>query len=291
MPKINDAIFREILGESLRREFAEFDSAPEHKFSLKHRLAMKRILSKYGRYEKNTREAIELSSATMPRYRLKQKIIIALVIVILMTLLTGWFFPLHRVTEVQVNWLRSRYDFPNMMINLPEPFTVCDGNNDVVVLGVYRVNDDYLDFLSDLEEMGIYTAEEIEKIDSRGYEPRDTRPDSFKKETLIMQVDIDLENETPLSRAQDAISWLEKRIDYYIERSKDKARAVEGDLEFAAEIRDNYLSFYQNHLKLLEKLYAERSDDDRSYTTSNTLLNIDKDDRKYLFIIHESEKL
>ena len=191
----------------------------------------------------------------------------------------------------QVNWLRSRYDFPNMMINIPMPFTQVSTNPDVVVLGTYSVNDDYLDFLSDLEELGIYTAEEIKKIDSRGYEPRDTRPDSFKKETLIMQVDIDLENETPLSRAQDAISWLERRIDYYIERSKDKERAVEGDAEFAADIRDNYLPFYKNHLKLLEKLYAEHSNDDRSDTTSNTLLNIDKDDRKYLFIIHESEKL
>ena len=31
---MNESVFREILGESLRREFAEFDNAPEHKFSL-----------------------------------------------------------------------------------------------------------------------------------------------------------------------------------------------------------------------------------------------------------------
>lgn len=291
---MNEPVLKRILGKSIERELAEYDNEniPEHKFSLKHRVAMNRI---FKRYEKNTRKTIELpalSAETMPHYGLKQKIIFVLVIVILMTLLTGWFIPLYRVTQEQIDWLRSRYDFSNMKINIPVEFT--PGNNpDYAAVGVWRINDDYLDFLSDLEEMGIYTAEDVNKIDSEYYYmccPIDTRPDSFKKEPLIVEDTIDYDSETPLSRAQYAVSYLEKRINYYTERSKDKARAVDGDAEFAADIRDNYLPFYKNHLKLIEKLYAERSDDESSENSNNALVDLDKDDRRYLFKINESEK-
>lgn len=42
---MSEEVFRNILGEALERDLAGYDNVPEHKFSLRHRLAMKRILS------------------------------------------------------------------------------------------------------------------------------------------------------------------------------------------------------------------------------------------------------
>lgn len=283
---MNETVFREILGESLRREFAEFDSVPEHRFSLGHRLAMKRI---FARYEKNIRRmTTETSVETMPYYSFKQRIIIALVIVILMTLLTGWFIPIRGITEAQIDWLRSRYDFPNMKIHITESFTPYN-DSEYAVLGLYKVNDEYLNFLSDLEKLEIYTAEEVSSIYAK-IEPFDTRPDSFSNEYLIETITTDLGNDTPLDSTREFVSRLENKMEYYIERSKDADRAVEGDAEFAALIKDKYLSLQMGFLELLEKLFDDSSNDDSSENQSNVLLVLDKDDKRYLFDINKSYK-
>lgn len=91
---MNEAVFREILAESLRREYSGFDNAPEHKFSLKHRFAMKRLFAKYEtNMSKDRKKGINVRSQTSenkPKSSLKQRLIIAVVIVVLMTLLVGW---------------------------------------------------------------------------------------------------------------------------------------------------------------------------------------------------------
>lgn len=53
---MNENIFRQLLGEMLESDFAEFDNSPEWKPSLKHRLAMNRI---FVRYERNVRKPKE----------------------------------------------------------------------------------------------------------------------------------------------------------------------------------------------------------------------------------------
>lgn len=91
---MNERLLKKLLEESLIQEYAEFDNAPEHKFSLKHRLAMKRI---FARFERNIR-IIQKPEAAEPRTideckphrSLKQRLIIAAVIIILMTFLLGW---------------------------------------------------------------------------------------------------------------------------------------------------------------------------------------------------------
>ncbi len=83
-------IFKELLGEMMESELAEFDNAPDRKPSLRHRLAMKRI---FARYERNKLKENERTTAVeLPRSRLnfKQRIILALVIVLLMSFLVGW---------------------------------------------------------------------------------------------------------------------------------------------------------------------------------------------------------
>ena len=283
---MNNTILKRVLEKSIERELAEYDNAPEHKFSLKHRIAMKRI---FARYDKNTRKnpykTIELSMQTMPRYRLKQKMIVALVIVLLMTLITGWFFPLHRVTEPQISWLRSRYDFPNMVIRTAQDFTL-GTNSEFTAIGSWKISEDYLSFLSDLVELGIYTDEDIFNLRHKT-EPIDLRLNEFDpKHQITTRITLDLYAETPMSSAQEFVSYLESQIEYYTERSKDKTRALEGDEEFAALIRDNYLPLQKNYLELLKKLYAEPSDNN-SETSDNVLLNLDKDDRRYLLEINK----
>ena len=59
---MNESLLREILSESYKHEYAEFDNTPEHKFSLKHRIAMKHILS---RYERNVRKLQKREEASL----------------------------------------------------------------------------------------------------------------------------------------------------------------------------------------------------------------------------------
>lgn len=83
-------IFKELLGEMMKSEFAEYDNPPKWKFSLKHRIAMKRI---FAQYERNKLKVNERTTAVeLPRSRLnfKQRIVLALIIVLLMALLVGW---------------------------------------------------------------------------------------------------------------------------------------------------------------------------------------------------------
>ena len=285
---MNETVFREILGESLRREFAEFDNAPEHRFSLRHRRAMKRV---FARYEKNTRRPIVLSAETMPYYSLKQKVVIALVIVILMTLITGAIIPLHRATDEQINLLRSRYDFPNMVLSITvfqaDPLPPEDDMGAYVV-GVTVKNEEYADFLSDLENMGIYTDEEVKALDRR-MRPIDTRPYDPQNGTVYRDTPFDPDLNTPLEKAREFVSYLETQIEFYTERSKDEARAVEGDAEFAADIKKNYLDLHKSYLELLEKLYADPTDDNSLEDHYIALLIMDKDYRKYLVEINKFE--
>ena len=90
---MNEEIFLGILAKAEECEFEEYDNAPEHKFSLKHRFAMKRIFAKFERNanklrKKDTREtqpAIEFKH----NLSLKQRLIIITVIIILMSFLLG----------------------------------------------------------------------------------------------------------------------------------------------------------------------------------------------------------
>lgn len=91
---MNEDVFRQLLGEMLESEFAEYDNPPKWKFSLKHRIAMKRI---FARYERNVQKLKEKTSETSsliehnkPRLNIKQRLLIALCIIVLMTFLVGW---------------------------------------------------------------------------------------------------------------------------------------------------------------------------------------------------------
>ena len=275
---MNETVFKGILGESLRREFAEFDNVPEHKFSLGHRLAMRRVFAKY---EKNARgfSKIEYTEA-MPYYGFKQRVIFALVIIILMTLLTGWFIPIRGITDVQIDWLRSRYDFSTMNMK----HTIF--NDPKKGVGMYKETDEYGNFLADLIELGIYSEDEVFDLKYRPM-PLDTRSDNLplqsKTKHHIEAIPFNLDDGSPLDYFRVYVSNLEERIGFYIERSKDPARAVEGDVEFAELIKNEYWVLNNGFLELLEKLFADEPDDENgSENEKSTLSHFDKDDKKYL---------
>lgn len=281
---MNETVFRELLGESLRREFAEFDNAPEHKFSLRHKLAMKRILE---RYEKNARELkggyTPLQSESMPYYSIKQRMIFALVVIILMTLLAGWFIPIRGITDQQIDWLRSRYDFQNMKTAICITVNV-DENSSCPWVGVFKENDEYVNFLADLVDMGLYTEDEMETIRLKPI-PLDTRPQPQDHETRITQLLMDSGGESPLDSYRVFVGRLEEDIEYYSCRAKDPSKALEGDMEFAELLAEKYLPLPKSFLELLEKLYADVPDEDENQ--SSILANSDKDDRRYLCEINK----
>lgn len=276
---MNETVFREILGESLRREFTEFDNAPEHKFSLRHRLAMKKV---FAEYEKNIRGFAKLEYTATPHYALKQRIIFALVIIILMTLLTGWFIPIRGLSEVQIGWLRSRYDFSTMKMREGERLAP-DNDSPYSALGLFRETDEYSSFLDDLVGLDIYSEEEVDELQTRAM-PMDMRPDSFKNETVLFQVPFSCGDENPLEDVRDYVSSIEEKMNFYLDRAKDPNRAVGGDLEFAELIRKDCWELNHGFLELLEKLFAEETDDEQE---DNSLLNSDKDDRRYLLKINK----
>ena len=88
---MNENVFRQLLGEMIESEFAEYDNSPEWKFSLKHRLAMKRIFARYKRNEQKLKEkSIEQTAQHHTYHNIKQRLIIALCVVFLLTFLVGW---------------------------------------------------------------------------------------------------------------------------------------------------------------------------------------------------------
>lgn len=287
---MNENVFREILEESFRREYAQFDSVPKHKFSLKHRLAMKRIIA---RFDKNKLKitGYEFVCAD-PHYSLKRRLLVALVVIILMTLLTGWFIPVHRLTDVQVDWLRSRYDFANMKIRItdvePDGIVSAEGYS---FFGMYHKTAEYMGFIADLTDLGIYSEDELMTIESQAA-PLDTRPTNLreytaKQEYTAVKTKLGISEERPIDSVTEYVEELEKELSFYEERSKDPSRVVEGDAEFAVLIKNNFLPLPKSFLELLKKLYADPANDDSAENQKSLSLNFAKDDKIKLFKINK----
>lgn len=87
---MDEEVFRSILEKAVMSEYADLDSDPEPKYSLKHRLAMKRIFAKYERNVRNLKEKRVDQTARneylRPRLNLKQRLLIALIVVFLAAL-------------------------------------------------------------------------------------------------------------------------------------------------------------------------------------------------------------
>lgn len=277
---MNETVFKELLNESLQREYAEFDGVPEHRFSLGHRLSMKRILARYernvGKLKKAEAAYMPARSEYIPYYTLKQRVIIVLVIIVLMTLLTGWFIPIRGIMETQIDWLRSRYDFQTMKIS-----SVLSFSNGA---SLQQETNEFGSFLTDLVELGIYSEEETEDLRIRKM-PIDTRPKPSENGFTFTPITLNYTDRSPLDIFRDYVSQVEKDIKFYSDRANDPEKAVEGDDDFADLIAEHYLPLPKSFLELLEKLFADTPDDSESRTSY--LAELDKDRRAYLSEIHK----
>lgn len=91
---MTENILDEIVAESYKHEYEQFDNAQEHKFSLKHRLNMSIIFARYARNVnilKQTEQKEHFEEADYGR-RLspRQKLLVAVLVIIFMSLLVGW---------------------------------------------------------------------------------------------------------------------------------------------------------------------------------------------------------
>lgn len=108
---MNETVLRELLGESLRREYAEFDNVPDHNFSLKHKLAMKHILA---RFDRNVRKLKKEEIVKEPpiyesnkRGSFKQRLIFATIIIVFMAFLAGWMWITISLYKIDNNTLEG----------------------------------------------------------------------------------------------------------------------------------------------------------------------------------------
>lgn len=140
---MSDNILEEIVAESYRHEFEQFDNSPEHVFSLKHRFAMKRIFSRYARnVEKNKHSNNKLIYEVRDNNRrlsIKQRLIVAVLIVFLMTMLVGWVIvyvsqnfsgTVHQnytqLTAVNTDNCPQTIEYKYYLSEIPEDFVVIE---------------------------------------------------------------------------------------------------------------------------------------------------------------------
>ncbi len=182
---MNETVFREILKEAVMLEYNAVDNAVEHKFSFKHRCAMKRI---FARFERNVHKLEQKKNAAMQykfennsRLSLKQRIIIAAIVIILMAFLAGWMWiveglykidsnslkgytvndamlsqikkqvktdnptPTHEITDEQIEWLSSKYDLDFLR--------TCS-----------FTDEEYGKFILDLVKLNVFSIEDVENM-------------------------------------------------------------------------------------------------------------------------------
>ncbi|MGN0182957.1 MAG: DUF4367 domain-containing protein [Candidatus Ornithomonoglobus sp.] len=83
---MSESILKSILEESARLEWDKYENVSEHKFSLKHRLAMKRI---FKLYEKNTRAIRSTAVSKQKKRRLTRKTVLAAIVIVFLAALAG----------------------------------------------------------------------------------------------------------------------------------------------------------------------------------------------------------
>lgn len=146
---MNEDIFKEILAKVEECEFAEYDNTPEHKFSLKHRIAMKRI---FARFERNVREIqkkelvkTQQVDEYKPKFSLQQRLLLVMIIIILMTFLVGWVVVFvsdrfhgtvyrdnTQLTAAKLENCPQKIEYKYALANIPEGFEIIETNSSVI---------------------------------------------------------------------------------------------------------------------------------------------------------------
>lgn len=160
--------------------------------------------------------------------------------------------PTHEITTEQMEWLNSRHDFASMRHYETYSFTNESGQTQYE----FKSTPEYSNFLGDLMYLGVYSEQELTV--SLWVEPIDARQGG--SDSVISTHLSDYIGKSPFDFSQAMVSNLENMWNFYNERSSG-AFAVEGDAEFAALIKDNYLPLQKQFLELLEKLFKNDGED------------------------------
>lgn len=91
---MSEEVLKEILQEAVMAEYTMNDNKSEHRFSLKHRLAMKRIFAKYERNVELLRKKESDKHSPIfeynPKSNIGKRLLVSLLVIVLMTFLVGW---------------------------------------------------------------------------------------------------------------------------------------------------------------------------------------------------------
>lgn len=171
-----ETVFREILREAVMLDNNATDNVPEHKFSLKHKLAMKRVFARFERKANRINPETPYKFEHKSRLSLKQRVVITAVLILLMAFLVGWKWiaeglfkidssslkgytvnktmlskaktnsaPTHKITEEQIDWLKSKYDLDFL--------SACSIENE-----------EYGKFILDLVELNVFSVDDVENM-------------------------------------------------------------------------------------------------------------------------------
>lgn len=170
--------------------------------------------------------------------------------------------PTHEITSEQMEWLRSRHDFSSMRQTVMYSFKNEAGQTQYG----FKSTPEYSNFLGDLMYLGIYSEQEL-TVDL-WVEPIDTRPGSYSG--VISEHLSDYIGGSAIDFSRALVSNLDNMWNFYNERSKS-IFAVEGDTEFAALIKENFLPLQKQFLELLDKLFKSSDEDVLQNTVNPTI--------------------
>lgn len=174
---MNEIVFREILREAVMLDCGALENVPEHKFSLKHKLAMNRIFARFERNASKHSGIIKTPFENKTSLSLKQRVFVAVVLILLMAFLVGWMWireglfkidsgslkgytinetllsktksqntaPTHKITEEQIEWLKSKYDLDFLSSCSIE-------------------NEEYGEFILELVQMNVFSIDDVENM-------------------------------------------------------------------------------------------------------------------------------
>ncbi len=167
--------------------------------------------------------------------------------------------PTHEITPEQMDWLRSRHDFSTMRRYATYSFVNDSGQTQYG----FKATPEYSNFMGDLMYIGAYTK--VELTVELWVEPIDTRPGANSVISGDLFNSLNSDNSL-LGTARAFVKHLENMFSFYDARSKDPLKAMEGDAEFAALIKEHYLPLNQQFFEFIDELI--RSEDEQPQQNS-----------------------
>lgn len=151
----------------------------------------------------------------------------------------------HELTAEQEAWLLSRHDLSSMQRYVPYTWITSEGTTQTG----YKSTVEYSNFVADLAYLGVYSREEL----VFQTEPIDTRPGSY---STVYEYFLAQKNSggSLFESSRSIVAHLEDMYRYYYERSQDSSRAVKGDAEFAALIKEHYMPFEKEFFEFIDRL-------------------------------------